>query len=109
MTGTLTLKGNVWTDAYTGALNCNNSNIYGVNSIYTADSSDDSKEGIHFYNTATTVDTIHAKSGVLYFTPNRTLDSVGTSYKVYHSGNITYGTGTPSGGSDGDIYIQYTA
>ena len=108
MTGTLTLLANQYSDSYTGALNCNNSNIYGVNSIYTADASDDSKEGIHFYNTATTVDTIYAKSGVLYFTPNRTLNSVGTSYKVYHSGNITYGTVTPSGGSDGDIYIQYT-
>lgn len=26
--------------------------------------------------------------------------------RVYHTGNITYGTGTPSGGSSGDIYIQ---
>lgn len=23
--------------------------------------------------------------------------------------NISYGTGTPSGGSSGDVYIQYTA
>ena len=78
-----------------------------VNSIYTADTSDSAKEGIHFYRSATTVDSIHANSGVLYFTPNRTLGQNGTSYKVYHMGNITRGTGTPSGGSNGDIYIQY--
>lgn len=32
-----------------------------------------------------------------------------TSYgkRVYHSGNITSGTASPSGGVDGDIYIQY--
>ena len=27
--------------------------------------------------------------------------------KVYHNGNITSGTANPSGGSDGDIYLQY--
>ena len=27
-------------------------------------------------------------------------------FKVYHSGNITYGSGTPSGGESGDIYIK---
>ena len=89
MTGLLTTKGNVYDDAYTGALNLANSNIYGVNSIYTADVSDDSKQGIHFYRSATTVDSVHAKSGILYFTPNRTLGSVGTSYQIYHSGNLT--------------------
>jgi len=33
----------------------------------------------------------------------------GASYnmRVYHAGNITYGTGTPSGGSSGNIYFQY--
>lgn len=87
MSGVLTAQGNVYTDSYTGALNMNNSNIYGVNSIYTADASDNSQEGIHFYRSATTVDTIHAASGNFYFTPNRTLGQAGTSYKVYHEGN----------------------
>ena len=97
LTGTLTLPSSVYTDNYTGALNLNNSNIYGVNGIYTSDLADTPSEGINFYRTATTVDSLHAKSGVLYFTPNRTLGGNGTSYKVltsqdstgYHTGNAT--------------------
>ena len=87
MTGVLNAKANQYEDAFAGALNMNNSNIYGVNSIYTADASDNSQEGIHFYRSATTVDSLHAKAGVLYFTPNRTLGQVGTSYTIYHTGN----------------------
>lgn len=29
------------------------------------------------------------------------------NYRAYHSKNITYGTKDPSGGKNGDIYIQY--
>ena len=87
MTGVLTVKGNMYTDSYSGALNMANSNIYAVNSIYTADASDNSQEGIHFYRTATTVDTIYAASGNFYVVPNRTLGATGTAYKIYHEGN----------------------
>lgn len=107
MTGVLTLLANQYEDGYNGAMNCNNSDLYNVNSIYTADTADSAKEGIHFYRSSTTVDSLHANGGVLYFTPNRTLGQNGTSYKIYHAGNITRGTGAPSGGSNGDIYIQY--
>ena len=89
MTGVLTMLGNQYNDSYSGALNMNNSNIYGVNSIYTADYSDNSQEGIHFYRDSTHVDTIHAAGGVLYFTPNRALGSNGTSYTILHTGNYT--------------------
>lgn len=33
----------------------------------------------------------------------------GTNYQVFHKGNLTYGTGNPSGGTNGDVYIKYTA
>ena len=88
MTGVLTTKGGMYTDAYnSGALNLGNSNIDGVNSIYTADTSDSSAEGIHFYRDSTHVDSLYAKSGVLYFTPNRVLGHTGTDYSIYHTGN----------------------
>ena len=91
MTGVLTTKSNMYTDAYnSGALNLGNSNIDGVNSIYTADVSDNAAEGIHFYRDSTHVDSLHAKSGVLYFTPNRALGNAGTDYSVYHSGITTF-------------------
>lgn len=89
MTGTITLLGNQYADSYSGALNANNSNIYGVHSIYTANLADTSAEGIHFYRTSTTVDSLWIKNGVIYFTPNRTLGKTGTDYTVIHSGNYT--------------------
>lgn len=94
MTGKLTLLGNQYTDAGaisgasgTYALNLANSNIIGVNSIFTADASENAQEGIHFYRSSTTVDSLHARSGVLYFTPNRTLGQNGTDYTILHSNN----------------------
>ena len=69
MTGTLTLKANQYEDSYSGALNANNSDIYNLNSIYTADTSDKAAEGIHFYRDATHVDTLWANGGDLLFVP----------------------------------------
>lgn len=89
MTGVLHLKPEQYTDSITaGALNANNSNIYGVNSIYTADLADSASEGIHFYRTSTTVDSLWGKNGVLYFSPNRTVGSgSSTDYTILHTGN----------------------
>ena len=87
MTGVLTLKGNQYQDAYDGALNMNNSDIYGLNSIYTADVSDNQAEGIHFYRDSTHVDSFRMASGSLLFTPNRPLGGTATEYTVYHSCN----------------------
>lgn len=83
LTGRLTLQNDQYTDDYTtGALDLKNSNIQGVNSIYTADASENATEGIHFYRDSTHVDSIHANQGNLYFTPNRTLGSAGTPAEV---------------------------
>lgn len=79
-------------DNTSGALDLANSNILNVNSIYTADASDNAKEGIHFYRTATTVDSIHASSGKLYFTPNRTLGENGEPQEIYSMLNYQNGT-----------------
>lgn len=95
MTGMLTLNNDQTADNYTtGALNLRNSNILGVNAIYTADISDTPQEGIHFYRDATHVDSIHAKGGTLFFTPNRQLGTNGYSNKIatytqYQSGATT--------------------
>lgn len=88
MTGTLTLKGGVYTDAAnTGALNANNSNIYGLNSLYFADSSETAAEGINFYRSSTTVDSLWGSNGNLFWTPNRTYGNAGTNYYVLTSNN----------------------
>ena len=111
MTGILTLSGNQMTDDYSGALNANNSNIYGVNSLIFADLCETAKEGIQFYADETHVDSLLSKNGVLWYAPNRELGTNGTTYKVLHEGNapaIYSGTSAPSAslGKDGDLYIK---
>ena len=89
MTGKLEVVAGQYSDSLTSyAINLSNSNIVGVNSIYTADLSDNSQEGIHFYRTTTTVDSLWAKNGILYFTPNRTIGNAGAAnYTILHSNN----------------------
>jgi len=93
MTGAINLVANKYGVSDT-ALNCNNSNITGVNRIFFADLADSSQEGISFYRSSNTYDNFWIKNGVIYFTPNRTNDDTSdpTTYTVYHSGNLTYST-----------------
>ena len=95
LSGTLTVKGSQYTDGYTGALNMANSNIYGLNSIYTADGADNASEGIHFYRDATHVDTLWMNGGDLLFTPNRAL---GTSTSKADSQKVGRFTANPTTG-----------
>lgn len=84
MTGKLTLKANQYTDAYnSGALDLKNSNIDNVNSIYTADAANSDSEGIHFYRSATKVDSLRAYNGNLIYIPNRTIGSADGTDKSY--------------------------
>lgn len=95
MTGVLTVKGSMYTDAYDGALNMNNSDIYGLNSIYTADTADTAAEGIHFYRDTTHVDTLWMSGGDLLFVPNRAL---GTSTSKANSQKVARFTANPTTG-----------
>lgn len=94
MTGTLKLKANQNADSYSGALNANNSNIYNLNGLYFMPhytTGTDVKpientpyEGIHFFRSETTVDTLYGKNGKLYLVPNRSLsDDKSTTYTEY--------------------------
>ena len=95
MTGIITAKASVYEDSYSGALNMNNSNIYGLNSIYTADTADTAAEGIHFYRDATHVDTLWICNGDLLFVPNRAL---GTSTSKADSQKVGRFTANPTSG-----------
>ncbi len=88
MTGTLNLAADKY-DTNCG-LDCKNSSIIGVNDIRFNDQSQDADEGILFYRSATTWDSIWAANGSIRFTPNYPTDT--TAYTVYHSGNLTYST-----------------
>ena len=89
MTGNLTLKANQYNRE--GALNCNNSDIMGVNSIYTQDLADNTAEGIRFYRDTTHWDTFTMSGGVMYFMPNdvATGTALSNANVVLHSGNIS--------------------
>lgn len=89
------LKASVYEDsAGTGALNLNNSDIYGVNSIKFADLADSAGEGLQWYRDASHVDSLWVKSGVIYFTPNRTYGGTATNYTVLHSNNVSWSAWT---------------
>lgn len=89
MTGLLTLWASNADAANTGGLNANNSNIYGLNSLYFADPSETAAEGINFYRSSTTVDSLWGSNGNLYWTPNRTYGQAGTNYYVLTSNNYS--------------------
>lgn len=87
MKGVLHVIKDYCSDRYDGAINMNNSDIYGLNSIYTSDKSESQAEGIHFWRDKTHVDTLRMMDGKLLFTPNRLLGSSGTELTVLHTGN----------------------
>lgn len=96
MTGTLNAQANVYTDAAnTGSLNMGNSNIYGVNAIYTADAAESAGEGINFYRDATHVDTLWVAGGDILFVPNR---AYGTSTTAANSQKVGRFTANPTSG-----------
>lgn len=72
-------------------INMRNSDIIGVNSVYTQDLSDGPSEAILFYRSNGNYDGIRAVNGVLYFSNNvvRTTSKYDAEYEVYHKGNLT--------------------
>lgn len=72
-------------------INMRNSDIIGVNSIFTNDLSETPTEGILFSRSNGNYDGIRAANGILYFSKNvvRTTEKYDAEYEVYHKGNLT--------------------
>lgn len=72
-------------------INMRNSDIIGVNSIFTNDLSKTPIEGILFSRSNGNYDGIRAANGILYFSKNvvRTTEKYDAEYEVYHKGNLT--------------------
>lgn len=72
-------------------INMRNSDIIGVNSIYTNDVSETPTEAILFCRSNGNYDGIRAVNGELYFSDNvvRATEKYNAEYKVYHTGNLT--------------------
>lgn len=96
MSGKLGLMSNAYdgrNDSY--GLNCNNSDIVGLNALWMADESDDWTEGIHYYRGDTGGwDSIRAYRGSWYMYANN-----GNSYGTLYVGNL-YSSGAVSALSD---------
>ena len=96
MTGVLKAYANQYTDDYTTCgINMQNSDIVGLNSIYTGDSADGAGEGIHFYRDSTHVDTLWMNGGDILFVPNRAL---GTNTSKTNSQKVGRFTENPTSG-----------
>lgn len=96
MSGKLGLMSNAY-DGRNGSygLNCNNSDIVGLNSLWMADESDDWTEGINYYRGDTGGwDSIRAYRGTFYLYANS-----GAAYAGLYVGNL-YSTGAVSALSD---------
>ena len=87
----LTMANDRYYTANQWGINMRNSDIIGVNSIYTNDVSESPIEAILFCRRNGNYDGIRAVDGVLYFSDNvvRTTKKYTAEYKVYHTGNLT--------------------
>lgn len=87
----LTMANDRYYTAGQWGINMRNSDIIGVNSIYTNDVSESPTEAILFCRRNGNYDGIRAVDGVLYFSDNvvRTTEKYTAEYKVYHTGNLT--------------------
>ena len=110
MTGTLNLRTNGYKANNEAGINCNNSDIIGLNALYTNDLSDDWSESIQFARTNGNYDSFRAADGTFYFGINSGTERVwitpsagsadmglvlnGTSYRMEFmigSGNVNRG------------------
>lgn len=87
----LTMANDRYYTAGQWGINMRNSDIIGVNSIYTNDVSEEVTEAILFYRSNGNYDGIRAVNGELYFSNNvvRTTGKCNGEDKVYHTGNLT--------------------
>ena len=110
MTGTLNLRSNGYKANNEAGINCHNSDIIGLNALYTDDLSDDWSESIQFARTNGNYDSFRAADGTFYFGINSGTERVwitpsagsadmglvlnGTSYRMEFmigSGNVNRG------------------
>lgn len=70
-------------------INLHNSDIVGVNSIYTADVSDGPEESISFKRSNGNYDTLRMADGVIWFGTDYALGKTITEYQMLHTNNIS--------------------
>ena len=89
-------------------INLHNSDIVGINSIYTADVSDGPAESISFKRSNGNYDTLRISDGVIWFGADYALNKTIKEYQILHTNNISI-TGKSNGFIDmsaGDVIKQ---
>ncbi|MGN8798681.1 hypothetical protein ACTNCZ_13390 [Segatella copri] len=86
--------GRYWLSNSEFGLNMNNSDIVGVNSILTADFSDDPGESILFKRSNGNYDTLRMADGVILFGADYAHNKPINEYKVLHQGNLSISANT---------------
>ena len=106
MTGVLSLASNRYSKESDYALNLNNSDIVGVNSICTADLSDEWGEGFQFKRSNGNWDSFRAADGTFYFAANSgsekdtaAICSASTNLNVVYSNRL-------HGGNNNNLWLQ---
>ena len=97
MTGHFSLYGSQYdytTNSSSYGLDCNNSDIIGINGLFTNDYSESWTEGINFARSSSGWDSIYAQDGTWYFKANN-----GTAYATVYCGAL-YSTGAVTALSD---------
>ena len=88
----LVITGNRYEGDY--GINMSNSNIVGLNAIFTQDLAESATEGYQFKRTNGNYDSIWCADGTFYFSPNGNNasqnGSYSTNYTVLHTGNFAY-------------------
>lgn len=111
--GRLTVAAGAYAGNY--GINMANSDIVGINALFTADLANDGTEGLQFKRTNGNYDSIWAADGTLYFSPNGNNasrnGSYSTNYTIWHSGNDGSGSGLDADLLDGkhlnDLNVDY--
>lgn len=78
----------LWISNSKFGINLHNSDIVGVNSIYTADVSDGPEESISFKRSNGNYDTLRMADGVIWFGTDYALNKTINEYQILHTNNI---------------------
>lgn len=100
LNGTLNLAANLYNGpSGTHGMNCNNSDIIGINGLFTSDNTESFAEGLNFYRSATTFDAMAASGGIFYFGSNKSFGATLIGDAALYAGYLDVsGAAAPTAG-----------
>ena len=93
---TLHLAGDKYKTNSSTGLDCHNSDISNINGIYMADNAEAFSEGLNFYRSSTTWDSVAASNGTFYFGSNHAYNDSLTGDAAIQTGTIKVNSSYPN-------------